>query len=111
MSLKVPFSLDRRRQVEPATALLLLSHEARELLRLYVPPNARARHVTLFLDGEEIASLTVPGPGKYTIESAAPHRGSTVEIRVDRTFRAPGDIRASRRRMASGAGAPEACRP
>jgi len=35
MSLKVPFSLERRRQVEPATALLLLSHEASDLLRLY----------------------------------------------------------------------------
>jgi hypothetical protein len=34
MSSKVPFHLERRSQAEPATALLLLSHEARDLLRL-----------------------------------------------------------------------------
>jgi len=60
----------------------------------YLPPNAKARQVTLLLDGREIASQTYPGPGHYTLTSAEPLQGTTVEIRVDRTFTAPGDRRA-----------------
>ncbi len=60
----------------------------------YIPPNAQARHVTLLLDGREIASHTYAGPGPYTLTSAEPFQGATVEIRVDRTFTAPGDRRA-----------------
>jgi hypothetical protein len=60
---------------------------------LYVPDNAKARHVTLYLDGREVASRTLPGPGAHSIESAEPLRGSSVEIRVDQTIRAPGDKR------------------
>ena len=59
----------------------------------YIPPNARARQVTLLLDGREVASHTYPGPGPYTLVSAEPLQGATVEIRVDRTFTAPGDRR------------------
>jgi hypothetical protein len=60
----------------------------------YIPPNAKARQVTLLLDGREVASHTYAGPGAYTLTSAEPLHGSTVEIRVDRTFTAPGDRRA-----------------
>jgi hypothetical protein len=60
---------------------------------IYVPPNAKARHVTLLLDNAEVATLAIPAPGKYTIDSAVPHTGSTLEIRVDQTFRTPPDIR------------------
>jgi len=60
---------------------------------IYVPPNANARHITLLLDGREVASKDFPGNGPFTIESAATLTGSTVEIRVDRTFRASGDQR------------------
>ncbi|MGD0777018.1 MAG: hypothetical protein ABSC05_29720 [Candidatus Solibacter sp.] len=60
----------------------------------YIPPNANARQVTLLLDGREVASYTYPGPGAYTLTSAEPLQGTTVEIRVDRTFTAPGDRRA-----------------
>ena len=59
----------------------------------YIPPNARARQVTLLLDGREVASHTYPGPGPYTLVSAEPLQGATVEIRVDRTFTASGDRR------------------
>jgi hypothetical protein len=59
----------------------------------YIPPNARARQVTLLLDGREVASHTYPGSGSYTLVSAEPLQGATVEIRVDRTFTAPGDRR------------------
>ena len=60
---------------------------------IYRPPNALARRITLLLDGREVASKDIPAAGPYTIESAAPYAGSTVEVRVDRTFRAPGDQR------------------
>jgi len=40
-----------------------------------------------------VASKDIPGAGPYSIESAAPLTGSTIEVRVDRTFRAPGDQR------------------
>jgi hypothetical protein len=63
----------------------------------YVPHNAPAHRVTLLLDGQEVCAtaLTAPGPGRLT--SPAPLRpdGPTamIEIRVDRTFRAPPDER------------------
>jgi hypothetical protein len=60
----------------------------------YLPPNATARQVTLLLDGREVAARNYPGPGAYTLISAEPLQGTTVEIRVDRTFTAPGDRRA-----------------
>jgi hypothetical protein len=60
----------------------------------YLPPNAKARQVTLLLDGKEVASHTYPGPGSYTLTSVEPLQGTTLEIRVDRTFSAPGDQRA-----------------
>jgi hypothetical protein len=60
----------------------------------YLPPNAKARQVTLLLDGREVASQNYPGPGAYTLISDQPLQGTTVEIRVDRTFTAPGDRRA-----------------
>ena len=60
----------------------------------YLPPNAKARQVTLLLDGREVASHTYAGPGAYTLTATEPLQGTTVEIRVDRTFTAPGDQRA-----------------
>jgi hypothetical protein len=60
----------------------------------YLPPNAPARQVTLLLDGREVAARNYPGPGVYTLISGEPLQGTTVEIRVDRTFTAPGDRRA-----------------
>jgi hypothetical protein len=60
----------------------------------YLPPNATARQVTLLLDGREVAAHDYPGPGAYTLTSDEALQGTTVEIRVDRTFTAPGDRRA-----------------
>jgi hypothetical protein len=73
--------------LKPPTAPLKLRAE------VYVPPNATARQITLRLDGREVAAKTIPGPGPLTIESAGPLSGSTAEVQVDRTFRAPGDQR------------------
>jgi hypothetical protein len=78
------------------TAVVLLKPPATpKKLRaeIYVPPNATARHITLLLDGREVASKDLPRDGAYTLESAGALTGSTVEIRVDRTFRASGDQR------------------
>ncbi len=63
----------------------------------YIPDNAPARHVWLLLDGQEVASQTFAVPGKYDVTSSGPLKpvgpAATVEIRVDRTFTAPPDVR------------------
>jgi len=78
-----------------SAVVLLKTPSAPKIVRaeVYVSPNAKAREVTVLLDGAEVAKFAVPGPGKYTIDSGGRHVGSTLEIRVDRTFRAPGDQR------------------
>jgi len=84
------------RWMSQAAVVILKSPAAPGKLRaeFYIPPNAKARQVTLLLDGHEVASHTYSGPGPYTLTSAEPLQGATVEIRVDRTFTAPGDQRA-----------------
>jgi hypothetical protein len=61
-----------------------------------IPATARARRITLLMDGTAVATQRYPGSGTYTLE-AKPLRptGSTVnvEIQVDRTFSAPPDTR------------------
>ena len=63
----------------------------------YIPDHAPARHVTLLLDGQEVAAVTVngPGPGELTSAGGVKPAGvaAMVEIRVDRTFSAPPDVR------------------
>jgi hypothetical protein len=63
----------------------------------YIPENAPARRVTLLLDGQEVGSMRVSGPGPGELTSSAPlhpaESTALVEIRVDRTFRAPPDAR------------------
>jgi hypothetical protein len=66
-------------------------------IAFYIPDNAKARSVWLMLDGREVTSKRLPGPGKYDLQSQTPlaPRGATatVEIRLDETFTAPPDIR------------------
>jgi hypothetical protein len=82
-----------------ASAVLVLRNPAQPLpltANLYIPDNAPARTVKLLLDGREVASQTFPGPGLQTISSPpvrAPGAVATVEIEVDKTFRAPPDAR------------------
>jgi hypothetical protein len=63
---------------------------------IFISDKARARRLTLLLDGHEVASQTFAGPGAYTIASG-PLRGTgtaaTVEIDIDRTFTDPPDAR------------------
>ena len=84
------------RWMSQAGVVILKSPAVPRKLRaeFYLPPNARARQVTLLLDGREVASHDYPGPGAYTLVSSEALQGTTVEIRVDRTFTAPGDRRA-----------------
>ena len=61
-----------------------------------IPDQAAARRVTMFLDGREVASQVYAGPGTYQLEAppvAPAGPDATVELRADRTFRAPGDAR------------------
>jgi hypothetical protein len=58
-----------------------------------IPDASAARRVTLLLDGREVAAAVYGGPGRYTLASAGPVRGTMVEVVVDRTFRAPPDQR------------------
>jgi hypothetical protein len=61
-----------------------------------IPAPARARRITLVMDGAIVAAQSFPGPGRYEL-ATKPVRpaGSTtnVEIEVDRTFTAPPDTR------------------
>jgi len=61
-----------------------------------IPPQARARRITLLLDGREVASQTYPGPGTYTLESPPVRAAGAVaiaEVAIDQTFFAPPDSR------------------
>jgi len=61
-----------------------------------IPAPARARRVTLVMDGATVAAQSYPGPGTYRLETKLlrPTAGTVeVEIQVDRTFSAPPDTR------------------
>ncbi|MCX6619871.1 MAG: hypothetical protein NTY38_02080 [Acidobacteria bacterium] len=67
-------------------------------VRFYLPPQSPARQVTVQVDGSTVAEATYTHDGLYTLRSLKPvavrGEAATVEIRVDRTFSAPGDSRA-----------------
>jgi hypothetical protein len=82
---------------QEATILLKTPSEPLPLRATFsIPSNAPVRTVRLLLDGKEIASRTVAGPGDYSVESA-PMRptgaSAALTISLDRTFQAPGDNR------------------
>jgi Dolichyl-phosphate-mannose-protein mannosyltransferase len=65
-------------------------------LSFHIPDMAPARIVSVQLDGRPLASETYAGPGGYTLRVPArvvPGQAVTVEISVDRSFRAAGDSR------------------
>lgn len=64
-------------------------------VKLYLPPASPARHVRLAVSGGAVAETGMPAPGVYTLETNAPPgaRSVVVTISVDKTFRAPGDVR------------------
>lgn len=62
---------------------------------LFIPEDAPARQVQLFVDGQRVAEDTFPKPGAYKL--SAPYLPSsttaTVTVTVDRTHSAAGDLR------------------
>jgi hypothetical protein len=81
---------------ERASVLLKAPDKLRSVeVVFFIPPTAPARHVQLFVDGQQVAEETFPGPGPYKL--AVPLQSSnptaTVGITVDKTFSAPGDRR------------------
>jgi len=69
---------------------------ARLEVLLYLPPQAAARKVLLSLDNATVAEAVLASPGEHSILTGAlkpAGPSALVRIRVDRTFRAPGDQR------------------
>jgi len=94
------FSLEdnRFRWMSRSAVVALKSPTAARPLRaaFTIPALARARRVTLLLDGREVASQTYPAPGAYTLESPPVRAAGAVAIAgiaVDQTFFAPPDSR------------------
>jgi hypothetical protein len=94
------FSLEdnRFRWMSRSAVVALASPAAALPLRatFTIPSQARARRVTLLLDGREVASQTYLTPGTYTLESPpvrAAGAVAMVEIAIDQTFFAPPDSR------------------
>jgi hypothetical protein len=82
------------------TAMVLLKSptEPRGLsVEFYLPPQAKARHVELLLDGKSVAQGNYVKDGLYTLAAAGPIRGTgataEAEVEVDSSFFAPGDQR------------------
>ena len=61
-------------------------------IKIYIPDPAPARKVRVLLDGNELHTQDLPGPGVHTIITK-PATGSAVTIVVDKTFSVPGDHR------------------
>jgi hypothetical protein len=61
-------------------------------VKLFLPEQAPARRIRILLDGSELHSQSLPGPGTHTIITR-PATGSSVTISVDKTFSVPGDYR------------------
>jgi hypothetical protein len=77
-------------------ALKSTAEPKRLRVEFYISDAARARRMTLRLDGREVASRTYPGPGAWTLESdpvRAEGASATVQLEVDQTFSPPGDQR------------------
>ena len=77
-------------------ALKAPAASAKLTVKFAIPQPARARQVTLLLDGREVASQHFPAPGTYTLASApltVTGASANIEIRVDQTFSAPPDTR------------------
>jgi hypothetical protein len=92
--------IDPRDRWMSGSAVVVLKNPAspaRLRVEFYISDHTPARHLTLSLDGREVAEKTYPGPGIHSLESAQMVRGAgesaAVQVDVDRTFSAPGDKR------------------
>lgn len=76
-----------------AVILLAAADSPRPLhVDLFFPPSAPARHVRILVDGAEVHTQTLPGPGMHSLVTR-PVAGTAVTIELDKTFSVPGDFR------------------
>jgi hypothetical protein len=63
--------------------------------KIFIPPQAPARLVRLYLDGALLTEKSFAGPGAYTVSAPAPAGPgiAAVTLEVDRTFSVPPDQR------------------
>ncbi len=72
------------------------SHPAPLIVRFFIPPQAPARSVTLFVGETQVARQTYSAPGAYTLTTDPIHfqgASSSITILVDKTFSVGGDSR------------------
>jgi len=64
-------------------------------ITVYVPENAKARHIRVLLGGETAIDKDLPGPGLFTFTAPAASSSPRVfvTVAVDKTFSVPGDAR------------------
>jgi hypothetical protein len=64
--------------------------------KIYLPPQAPGRVVTLSVDGQTVLTKTLPGPGSYelTTSDLPPGQGDlSVTLSIDQPFQVPNDAR------------------
>jgi hypothetical protein len=79
-----------------AEATVLIKHADGPLTAEFtIHPQSPARHVRLFVDGQQLAEETFPAAGSYALSIPAPGGGAsiTATLAVDKTFSVPGDGR------------------
>jgi len=90
---------DHRFRWMARTAVVMLRNPGTAMplhVQFNIPENAPARRVTLRVDGRELAAVTYPAPGQYTLTTAPLQpAGASValEIEIDRAFSVAGDRR------------------
>ena len=64
--------------------------------KIFLPPQAPGRVVTLLADGQIVLTQTLPGPGSYDLKTTdlPPGDGDlTVTLSIDQPFQVPNDAR------------------
>ena len=85
-----------RWMTDKATVLLKLpDHPSTLRVAIYIPPQAPARQMRVFLDGVLVAEQIFADPGAYTLSASVPagKPSITVTLEVDKTFSVPTDQR------------------
>lgn len=80
---------------ERASVLLKRPASAQRIeATVFIPPQAPARTIGLYVEGKLLVEQTYATPGRYTIAAPAPDgEQATVTLVVDKTFSVPGDQR------------------
>lgn len=89
---------ERYRWTTEAASVLLKSPGGRRRVQavVFIAETAPVRKLWLELDGGTVHEQTFPAPGRYTVQSVPVETNEgrvSVALKVDKTFRAPGDTR------------------